>query len=72
MEIKTKYKYGDYVWSMFSDAAIRFKIDDIFIYVKNYGQDVIIEYSVASDSGTVTKKAESKLYSSKEELIKSL
>lgn len=81
MEIKTKYNIHDYVYFIHGNKITYKKISDINIYIKvGFNKEVItlIEYTIDLENNTgrlgdnYTTRLESDIYSSKEELIKSL
>lgn len=81
MEIKTKYSIGDEVYFIHNNKITHNKISNIDIYIKlsrDKKEILLIEYTIDLELSTgrlgdnYTTRLESALYSSKEELIKSL
>ena len=69
MEIKTKYNIGDYVWCNIYNG-IKMKITAIHIIAVAV-DNVTIEYSVMWN-GVAWNRMENELFSTEEELLKSL
>lgn len=78
MTIETKYNIGDEVWFMFRNKAIHTNIVSIKIKVKNYTQCGMIRmeigtaYEAFTPYDDILEIAESLLFPTKEELLKSL
>lgn len=68
MKVKTKYNLGEKVWFMEQNRPQCRDIRYIYIRVSNENQ-YSVTYLVNNDS---TKRAEDTLYSSKQELLKTL
>jgi len=68
MDIKTKFKIGDYVFTMMDNRVWNFTINSIVIRVSN--EKIIIEYKFVSNERMMRKEHE--LFTTKEELLKSL
>ena len=66
MEIKTKFNPGDIIWCIYENKAIRSKITGVGISV--YETVSTIEYTIDKDE----RINEDKVFSTKEELLKSL
>ena len=71
MTIETKYNIGDEVWAEFADVPMLCKVVDIMMIED--GQYIVVIYFISSIDERVfgTRKA-SKLFPTKEELLKSL
>lgn len=71
MIIETKYNIGDEVWAEFADVPMRCKVVDIMIIEE--GQYIVAIYFISSIDERVfgTRKA-SKIFRTKDELLKSL
>lgn len=81
MEIKTKYNIGDEVYFIHNNKITHNKISNIDIYIKlsrDKKEILLIEYTIDLELSTgrlgdnYATRLESALYSTKEELIKSL
>jgi hypothetical protein len=66
MKVETKYKLGQYVFTMFDNKIVERKVERIFIEV-SYGNTHIIEYEFIEG-----KKYEHDVFNTKDELIKNL
>ena len=69
MEIKTKYNVGDKVYFLSNNAVVCLPIDTIRIEIDKNNN--IIKYRI-SNNGTCEWRQEDKLFTTKEELLKSL
>jgi hypothetical protein len=68
MEVNTKFEIGDIVWFIDNNRAIYLEVTGITISL-DFNADVEIVYSLHFDD---KKLEESKLFKTKEELLKSL
>lgn len=69
MEFKTKYNIGDYVWSNLYDG-LKMKVTAVHI-IAVAPDNVTIEYTVMWNGGAWCRM-ENELFSTEEELLKSL
>ena len=71
MKIETKYKKGHEIWTRFADEATLCKIDDVLI-VEDDGLLKVV-YSISDlNGGMFGTRFTNELFSTKEELLKSL
>lgn len=71
MKIETKYKKGHEIWTRFADEATLCKIDDVLI-VEDDGLLKVV-YSISDlNGGMFGTRFPNELFSTKEELLKSL
>jgi hypothetical protein len=68
MDVKTKFNIGDYVFTVMDNKVWNFTINSIFIRVSN--EKIIVEYKFVSNERLTRKEHE--LFTTKEELLKSL
>lgn len=68
MVVESKYNIDDHVWRIYMNAVNKEKISGVFINVDQYNQSSI-EYTVYNSDERIN---ENNLFSSKEELLKSL
>lgn len=68
MVVESKYNIDDHVWRMYMNVVNKEKISGVFINVDKYNQSSV-EYTVYNSDDRI---CENNLFSSKEELLKSL
>lgn len=71
MVIKTKYNIGDEVWVMYDNKPSKRAVDFIEIIVASTTSKGFIQYGLKME-GVVERMTEKYLFSTKEELLKSL
>lgn len=67
MVVESRYNVGDMVWMISSNKTRQEKVSGVFICVRE--NEVIITYTVDGNDDNIS---ENSLFSSKEELLKSL
>lgn len=67
MVVESRYNIGDMVWMISSNKTRQEKVSGVFICVRE--NEVIITYTVDGNDDNIS---ENSLFSSKEELLKSL
>lgn len=73
MELKSKYKLGDECWIMSGNCPTKWRVDGIFFIVSKEDNNLVtqVEYTLARFTSEL-RHGEDGLYSSKEELLKTL
>lgn len=77
MKYETTYNIGDVVWVMYKDKALsgviyKMTVLNYLSIMEDWNEKISENYDIKFDDGSVSNFKKEKIYTSKEELIKSL